>query len=117
VTTSTLTVTAFVEARIAEDEERAHQWPEDDKPPPPWAPYRLDAMGHPIWAPRPRVLAQCAAMRKAIDAAWSDHMLIESEWGSCRSQKQLEAIGDEPDVVRALASIWSDHGDFREEWR
>jgi hypothetical protein len=64
-----------------------------------------------------RMVAQCAAMRKAIDAAWSDHMLIESEWGSCRSQKQLEAICDEPDVVRALASIWSDHSDFREEWR
>jgi hypothetical protein len=143
-TTSTLTVTEFVLARIAEDEAAAKA-AESGR----WKLWGMSVMADPqgtsnvddaidVASTRTtstaggylrtfnarhiarhdpaRVLAQCAAMRKAVDAAWDDHLQIESEWGSCRGQEQLEAVGDEPDVVRALASIWSDHPQFDPAW-
>ena len=92
----------FVEARIAEDEAAARQ----------------------VVAPMPisglvtvhlsssnavvglqidpaRVLRQCEAFRRIVARAQQMDM-VESEWG----------VG----ILRALASAWSDHPDYRQEW-
>jgi hypothetical protein len=95
-TTSTLTVTEFVEARLAEWE----RWADYESCKSDWDLPIPDSPGHPA-----RVLAQCAAMRKImedLDAALESNSM------------------DGPGLllaVMALASIWSDHSDFREEWR
>lgn len=64
-----------------------------------------------------RVLADCEAKRRVIDAAWGDHLRIEGEWGMCRSKSELEAANDYPEAVTALALPYADHQDYREEWR
>lgn len=64
-----------------------------------------------------RVLAECEAKRAAIDAAWDDHERIEGEWGMCQSREQMDAKDDVPAVIAHLAAIYSDHPDYRAEWR
>ena len=64
-----------------------------------------------------RVLAECEAKRAVIKAAWSDHCLIEGEWGGGQSQGAMSAKNDNPAVVEALASVYADHPDFQEAWR
>jgi hypothetical protein len=71
-----------------------------------------------------RVLAQCAAMRKIVEL---HSVTIEREWenpwdGPARQVEERTCdicgwVPDACDTVRAIASIWSDHPDFREEWR
>lgn len=57
-----------------------------------------------------RVLAGCAALRLAVEAA----VLL---------QDRLEGSGegwwgaDADDIVRHLATAWADHPDYRKEWR
>jgi hypothetical protein len=64
-----------------------------------------------------RVLAECEAKRAAIKAAWGDHLQIEGEWGYGKGSDQLEAENDQPDVVKYLAAVYSDHPDYDEAWR
>lgn len=64
-----------------------------------------------------RVLAECEAKRRAIEAAWCAHVDIEGEWGMGKSRDELLAEDDVPPVVAALASIYADHPDYRDEWR
>jgi hypothetical protein len=86
---STLTVTEFVEARIAEDEANI----EGD-----WA--AGDGGLHIISTPmHDRMVAQCAAMREVVGFA-----------------KHLPSVYARS-VIEPLASIWSDHPSWREEWR
>jgi hypothetical protein len=89
-TTSTLTVTEFVLARIEEDEDKVR------------------GIKAPFWFQNgpldpARVRAQCAAMRKIVE----ESVALDGEYAGIG----LSA------AVRALASIWSDHLDWREEWR
>jgi hypothetical protein len=123
-----MTLTEFLLARIAEDETVARatlasfdplDWSGDG-----WE----DAwhMQGPVDGPSgygslvvdpQRVLAQCQAIRAAIEAAWGDHLRIEGEWGMCKGQEELEAANDYPDVVAALGSIYAGHPDYDETWR
>ena len=64
-----------------------------------------------------RVLAECAAKRGAIKAAWADHCAIEGEWGSGQSEEEMSAEDDNPAVVCFLAAVYSDHPDYRQEWK
>lgn len=64
-----------------------------------------------------RVLAECEAKRRVIEYSWGDRLSIEGEWGSGRSREEMDAKDDVPDVVRALAAIYAEHPDYREEWR
>lgn len=105
--TQTLTLTDFLLARIADDEE--------------WA----EVAGHPLDVPhvqpcpgcKPRAVAECEAKRKAIDAAWTDQCQIEGEWGNGQSREQMSAKGDNPEVVEWLATPYADHPDYRNEWK
>jgi hypothetical protein len=99
-TTSTLTVTEFVLAQIKEWE----RWADDEACKPDWDLPATDMPSHPA-----RVLAQCAAMRKIVEMFQTARPAM-GEWESDYASAAYDA-------VRALASIWSDHPDWREEWR
>jgi hypothetical protein len=64
-----------------------------------------------------RVLAECEAKRGAIEAAWRDHMQIESEWGMCQTREQMSAKSDNPEVLHWLALPYADHSDYDASWR
>jgi len=74
--------------------------------------YNESGLGQPS-----RVLAECAAKRGAIEAAWADHCQIESEWGTGKGRAQMEAAGDYPEVVQHLALPYADHPDYQQEWK
>jgi hypothetical protein len=107
VTTSTLTVTEFVLARIAEDEANIEgDWSAGDG-----GLHIISTTMH------RRVLAQCAAMRKIVE-----EYAGEIARGPAGKRDDFVArhggILDAYRVaVEALASIWSDHPDYRQEWR
>lgn len=108
-----MTLTEFLLARIGEDEavaEKAGSFT-------PWEEaFQRDNYGHLTVQPT-RVLAECAAKRAIVDAAWNDHLRIEGEWGMCRGQDELQALDDYPDAVTAMAEVYADHPDYRAEWR
>jgi hypothetical protein len=143
-TTSTLTVTEFVTARIAEDEQRAKMallvlesvdgggshWRANDNGNV-WevgtndciavAPFgaSLGAVGMHIALHDPaRVLAQCAAMRKIVEAHPLETRVRAEGCMTCNWDRDYLWDQTGPcDTLRALASIWSDDPDWREEWR
>lgn len=124
-----MTLTEFLLARIAEDEAVARATL-DYFDPLDWGDHTEDfdawRMQGPVDGPSGygslivdphRVLAQCQAMRAAIEAAWDDHVRIDGEWGMCQGQEELEAANDYPDVVAALGTIYADHPDYDPTWR
>jgi hypothetical protein len=108
-TTSTLTVTDFFLARIAEDEAVARAYRDGNS----WGnPYAGDGDGPDVaYSNRfdeTRVLAQCAAMRKIVEMFQTARPAL-GEWESDYASAAYDA-------VRALASIWSDHPQFDPAW-
>ena len=95
-TAAALTLTDFLLARIAEDEATARYELGDlmaDRPD------VYSALGG---ADPARVLAECEAKRRIVDAAcldvWEGHPLSDS-------------------ALMALAAVYADHPDFDESWR
>ena len=95
-----MNITEFLEARIAEDEERAETCRELG-----WFPapkYGVTTFSH------VRVLAECAAKRAIIS--------------ECRQSTLSDLDGGEDDqpapmwVARALAAVYADHPDYQQEW-
>jgi hypothetical protein len=131
-TTSTATVTEFVLARIAEDEtavvSESHPFVGHVEDPEgeywwecgwcyregghvsaaalaPAAQVEHAKSSHPT---NPRVLAQCAAMRKIVEMFQTARPAM-GDWESDYASAAYDA-------VRALASIWSDHPQFDPAW-
>lgn len=115
-------IAEFLEARIAEDEARAFDadaWAAESGPAR-WIGgsgdglvFRLGLGGAHIasWSPA-RTLAECAAKRAIIELAEGVETMdyqIRNEWGG-----DLEGTGD--DILKALAAIYADHPDYRQEW-
>jgi hypothetical protein len=102
-------LTEFLLARIAEDEAAArgashHSHLVQD--------YERDNYGF-LWVKTTRVLAECEAKRQIVG-------LDDSALRRHRSDGDASAIGAglmRDDVLRALASVYADHPDYREEWR
>ena len=112
-TTLTLTVTDFVLARIAEDEATAKlALAPKILPGEASSVVRgLDGGIAGIYVDPARVLAQCAAMRKIVEE-WT----YESR-GCDTVPARTPVAGALMVVIKHLASIWSDHPSWREEWR
>lgn len=119
-----MTITEFILARVAENEAVAraamvmrarYEFPTvmDDNEMLAWD----DGAGVGVLVGPERVLAECEAKRRAIDAAWADHVRIEGEWGMGQSREAMDAKGDVPEVVVALASVHVSHPDYRDEWQ
>jgi hypothetical protein len=115
-TTATMTLVDFLEARLAEDKAWAREYRDAGV-------YGIGVAKDggsfrlPVLCDPARVLREVEAKRRIIEAAWADHVRIEGEWESCQSQEQMAAKDDVPDTLRALASVYDSHPDFREEWR
>jgi len=97
-----MTITEFLMARIAEDEEAARA-----------AMQASAQMAHIALHDPARVLAECEAKRRIVDFA-----LMEATGTATR---QLDA-GELPErtewvAVAALAEVYADHPDYREEWK
>jgi len=117
-----MTITEFLEARIAEDEaalERTSWYPHSTHGADALGTYRADCpdcLGVPSKA---RVLAECKAKRAIIEQASIVHEVIEGEWGGGRTiaEEGWQEGNLGTDLVRTLAAVYADHPDYRAEWR
>ncbi|UYM26586.1 hypothetical protein SEA_BAUER_37 [Arthrobacter phage Bauer] len=87
----------FLEARIAEDEARARY------------PY-LASHPDPLFSPA-RALAECAAKRAILDG-WED----PDDIGPLDGDVDAGHVLAMDKAVRALAAVYKDHKDYRQEW-
>lgn len=138
-TTETLTLTDFLLARIAEDEEgakfhRNDAWFIEDKST--WGDTqnpelvgggkllaRFDqehgalAIHHVVrWNPA-RVLAACEAKRRIVELAMPVAIAGPPEWtpeSSADERGRMEAVEQ---ILLDLAAVYADHPDYRDEWR
>ncbi|BCW61910.1 DUF6221 family protein [Arthrobacter sp. StoSoilB22] len=107
-----MTITEFLEARIAEDEQQAKScqylgWFPAKK-------YGVTTVSH------ARVLAECAAKRaiiKQAEEATGDRGTVIAEYcGSDAERTQSWAEDPGKLILEALASVYRDHPDYRQEW-
>jgi hypothetical protein len=118
-TTGTQTITGFLESRIAEVEAAARAASEVEG-----AAEMLAALPTPLFdglrvAFPARVLAECEAKRRIVD----EHRPFRLAQTVCQRCEERGQIGYEDMVVewpcptlRALASVYANHPDFRQEW-
>jgi hypothetical protein len=104
-TTATTTLAGFLLARIAEDESRAEMargWQTGSRhegQPLDWS-LHMDR-----WSPD-RALAECEAKRRIVE-----------DWTSFSREGDYGRAMGLGHAVRALAAVYSDHPDYRDEWR
>lgn len=133
-----MTLTEFMLARIAEDEAVADQC--EENPDCLVGPEHVTGIGRVMVVGRSRVLAECEAKRHIIEWHESWPVLVETQpeftptgadvqtmtfqmsqkiaW--LTTQEYRARFGDEPPsspMLRALAAVYSDHPDYRDEWR
>lgn len=107
---STLTITEFLEARIAEDE-AVVAYPSPHERSGGYSYADVGGLSEVLTVGTTRVLAECAAKRAIIqwagqvDAA-EDQMA--REWGT----PEVMAYG----ILRALAAVYSSHPGYQQEW-
>jgi hypothetical protein len=108
-----MTITEFLEARIAEDEAEAMDVPLNGD---------LFDMSRLAFTPalRSRVLAECAAKR-AILAFDEDMQIWEPRLSSSDTDAGSFTMGAPKDpharhVTRILAAVYADHPDYRQDW-
>ena len=139
-TTTTLTLTDFLLARIAEDEavtQAAADFPHSIRSTPGGTTFDIVAdsqdgrADHWLAVDPARVLAECEATRRIVE----EHRLITDPerlvkvWrdptpGVACERCAGDPLGDRPledigpcDTLLFLAAVYSDHEDYREEWR
>lgn len=93
-----MTITEFLEARVAEDEYVANR-------------ELLLGTTTPLTKMNARVLDECVAKR-AIIAEWEDPTTFQT-WGSEVDDGYVIAIDK---AVRALAAIYADHPNYQQDW-
>jgi len=124
VTTETLTLTGFLLARIAEDEAEAakllrraqdHELAIQEP--------RLLGTTIPGWHDWPlvqdlaaRVLAECEAKRRIVEMA-QETLATEGAGFPADDSGFEEAHSLAAATLRALATVYADHPEFREDWR
>ena len=95
-----LTLTEFLLARIAEDEQAAERGGTHPDP----ATFARDNHGY-LWVQPARVLAECEAKRRIVELVGGGSSIHRP--GDCQ----------DCDVMRLLALPYADHPDYREEWK
>ncbi|NEW42743.1 hypothetical protein GV794_02050 [Nocardia cyriacigeorgica] len=119
-----MTIEEFIEARLAEDEGAARAADED------WhtdVVVGVDAEGtlgsaayeHMVAHDPARALRQVAAMRAVVGRRAGEHRNDAGICETCRSYDYRRDYDPAPwpcPTARAIASIWSDHPDYQQEW-
>lgn len=101
-TTTTLTLTDFLLARIAEDERAFVDQDEN------LGMHMITVAAHDRW------LRECKAKRRIVGMHENDG----GSCGTCTDSDYLGLVDDWPcDTLKALALPYADHPDYREEWR
>lgn len=126
---SELTITEFLEARIAEDEAAALACGSAT-----WRIISEDGTRHPLWVEGLSIAAAdstwdaCIAVADAEHATRHDPARVLAECAAKRavikSAKRLEAkredgdwqITEDEDILEALAAVYSDHPDYQQDW-
>lgn len=109
-----MTITEFILARVAEDEARARNPDVAYQPHLGACSYDLIEFGNDecVCQLPARVLAECEAKRRMVE--WAAPVL--ENWPN--APKGWRYISDDGmDVLKILASPYSDHLDYRQEWR
>jgi len=102
-----MTITGFLEARIAEDERHARMLAETDRRPV----LSLSAtVNHPQ-----RLLAECAAKRAVVELH-PTYIYTDEEPGFEMEAAKCLCGGSPCATLQALAAVYRDHPDYREEW-
>lgn len=110
-------LTAFLLAQLAEDESVARDMAHQAAFGRPLLTINGGGTGIRRLVDPARTLAHVQAVRAAIDAAWADHLRIEGEWGLCRGRSELDACGEYPDVVLALAQPYTGVDGWDDAWK
>ena len=104
----------FVLARIAEDEAVAQHvaaiWAQL-----PHQPRGITVVGREVYYLE-RVLAECEAKRRIVDIHY-DSPVDDDEYGRIHLCGACSPEAWPCATLRALASVYADHEDYREEWR
>lgn len=107
-----MTIVEFLLDRIAEDEAGEQTWVSD-----------VSAVGEHLgytpgmkFPPTPRMVAECAAKREIIrlhhdfdTKYWHDDPSCSGMYGDDESSEDCQTLA-------ALAAVYADHPDYREEW-
>lgn len=109
-TTRTLTLADFLAQRIAADERAATKLAETDRRP------LLSAattVNHPA-----RLLAECAAKRRIVELHQPRQRSVAHPRPLGSTVERVEFVGEPvyDETLRALASVYADHADYRAEW-
>lgn len=96
-----MTLTEFLLARIAEDQERADQ-----------VLFEPHVRGLGLVTLTPRVLAECAAKREVLSesAFWEAQAPTDNE-------RTIGTINAYRRMLKNIARAYADHPDYREEWK
>lgn len=118
---------AFLRARLDEDERVAHAaagvW-ESDPDGPAWMGTGLEVTPHVLRHDPARALREVEAKRVILGI----HDRVANGWGGARWAEACAGCGGEYDDpitprlvdcphLRAMAAVYADHPDYREEWR
>lgn len=111
-----MTITEFLLARVAEDEDEARALLSEWEASPPRA-YDAAQVGWLDAGSPERVLAECEAKRRIVELRYSWNLQAERSpeppFGPILQAQVITA----DTVLRTLASVYAAHEDFREEWR
>jgi hypothetical protein len=113
-----MNIVEFLDARIAEDEAVASLLSKGDAGHSP----RTEVYTGTEWVTTPlttdRLLAECKAKRAIIERAIEIHDMIDGEWGGGHEVSKEGWQDDNPgtEVVQALAAVYADHSEYRQEW-
>lgn len=127
------TLAEFILARVAEDEAMARVRPEHYAPFErewEWCPKArtepLGDLGGPddpcecgvdSWQPDPRALRESRAMRRIVALHDGAHECSCYDHTGDVNNCAWVLDGDDCSTLRDLAEVWSDHPDYRQEWR
>lgn len=118
---ASMTITEFILARVAEDEERAqfvarqiegNNWT-------PHEPWRLSWHDeYDLLCIEPsRALVECEAKRRIVELHDGSHECSTYDHTGDIDNCTWCLNTEDCSTMRLLAAIWADHPDFREEWR
>jgi hypothetical protein len=135
-----MTITEFLEARIAEDEHLAraaiepdnmHPWGDVSLPPSPVDQWGDDVRGylggpwgeHCAQQNPTRSLAECAAKRAIIDEHEVIHKIYLKDYCSTCADWENSEVGEGPPGIEwpcptltTMAAVYADHPDYQQEW-